>query len=580
WIPRYVAADPEELADAPPSLRTLLRFMAESGLRDPRGASVEENEAAIVRTAAEFPAALADPDRRGIPKFWDMTVRDTVVEIIPPAVPEHFKHVLAGLAGPDDDLLDQLMSGQFAYPGPVPERTIAQLPVSLPPAEELAEAAGRSQVVGQLRAFVAWVGTDGRPLTAAGNLRPADARELVDLLDTGEQGLRVRSTAELPHLNLIFTWAKKTRLVRVSRTKLVAVAKARPLLKDAEALWQRAFETFFELRDAVCLPIWTGSGTSLLYDVYAEAVPDMLNTIYSLPDPMPMACLEEAVWQSCRQQFRVDAGSPLQQGGWRTHLGRDIKRVFDVLAALGAVERTRGLADEKFIATLADDVETPFAVERSISGPAAARLRAELAQPTELVALTALGTRAMRGRLLAEGREAGLVGDLATAQPAELLGVIAEHYTRETGNAEITNWLAGHGGDVEPLLDAVRVCPFRTRAAAMLNVLTSAVPAGAELLDGLRDDPVLAPLAVTALLDRGALQPEDLTDREQALVMTEGFLQLLEMGGPEVVREQIEEMAGDLAGLDFAELLAIMRGCGHPGAPTLRDFQALVVDPG
>jgi hypothetical protein len=40
-------------------------------------------------------------------------------------------------------------------------------------------------------------------------IRPADARELITLLGTGDEGLRFRSAAELPGLDLIVTWAKR-----------------------------------------------------------------------------------------------------------------------------------------------------------------------------------------------------------------------------------------------------------------------------------------------------------------------------------------------------------------------------------
>jgi hypothetical protein len=72
-----------------------------------------------------------------------------------------------------------------------------------------------------------------------GNIRPANARELIALLGTADEGLRFRSATELPGLDLIVNWAKKTRLVRKQGTHLVPVARARPLLADAEALWQR-----------------------------------------------------------------------------------------------------------------------------------------------------------------------------------------------------------------------------------------------------------------------------------------------------------------------------------------------------
>jgi hypothetical protein len=576
WIPKRIAADASELTDAPQSLRTLLRFLVASGLWDPRGASLEENEAAIAEVAAEFPAVLADPERWGVGKFWALAARDNGVDVTDPRAMSRFTDdIREGRAVYDGELLDRLMHRQFFQPEPEPGRAFTQLPVSLPPAEELAKAAARSRVVRQLIAFTGWVGADDRTLTAAGNLKPADARELVALLDTGEQHLKVRTSTDLPYLNLIFVWAKKARLVRtVNKTRLVQVAKAKPLLRDAEALWQRAFDTFFELRDVVCLPLWAGGGTSLLYDVFADAIPDVLNTIYSMPHPMPVLRLEESVWMSCRQQYSIDAGTALQQEHWRGHVGVDLARVFDVLAALGAVDKTHGVADEMFSVDLADDFEVPIPAERPISGPAATRLREELAKPGDLVALTALGTRAMRARLLAEGRDAGLVGDLAAAEPAELLGVVSQHYPPETAKEEINGWLAGHGGDIEPLVDAVRASQFRGRAAAMLNALGAAAPDRTAFLQGLRDDPVLAPLAVTALHDDGVLDAGDMTDRERTLVMTEAFLQLYEMGGPDAIREAVS----DIPKADRAGLVAVMRGSGHPGTLTLQDFQEAVAD--
>ena len=143
------------------------------------------------------------------------------------------------------------LSGSLADPLRAGVRKFTQLPVTLPAPEELTAAAGRSKVVGRLRAFAEWLGPRGRALTSAGNIRPADARELIALLGTADEGLRFHSAAELPGLDLIVNWARKARLVRKQGTRLVPVAKARPLLTDAEALWQRAFEAAFDLGDAV-----------------------------------------------------------------------------------------------------------------------------------------------------------------------------------------------------------------------------------------------------------------------------------------------------------------------------------------
>ena len=92
------------------------------------------------------------------------------------------------------------------------------------------------------------------------------------------------------------------------------------------------------------------------------------------------------------------------------------------------------------------------------------------------MSLTPLGTRAMRQRMLAEGRETGLVGELANAAPAELLGTVAGHYPPQPAAEEIAIWRAAHGSTLDPLLQAVRDCPFVSRQATMLNVPSVAVP--------------------------------------------------------------------------------------------------------
>ena len=115
-------------------------------------------------------------------------------------------------------------------PGLGHDRTYPQLPVSLPAREELAAAAEHSTVVGQFRALAEWLGPKGRALTPAKNIRPADDRDLIALLGTGDEGPKFHSAAELPGLNLVLSWALKARLIRRQGTRLLPVAKARPLL--------------------------------------------------------------------------------------------------------------------------------------------------------------------------------------------------------------------------------------------------------------------------------------------------------------------------------------------------------------
>jgi hypothetical protein len=154
--------------------------------------------------------------------------------------------------------------------------------VRLPHAEELAAAAGRSKVVGQLRAFAQWLGPKGRGLTPSGNIRPADARELITLLGTSDEGLGFRSAAELPGLDLIANWAKKARLVRRQGTRLVPVAKARTVVADTSTLL--VVEDDQELADEITArlralrasgPVSVDTGRGRVLDVLQPYIDDL-----------------------------------------------------------------------------------------------------------------------------------------------------------------------------------------------------------------------------------------------------------------------------------------------------------------
>lgn len=573
WIPEKVTASREDLLEAPGTLRTLLRYLNAHGLRDPRGADAGENESAIDAAEKDFADALGDRGRFGAAKTVAMSALDHGVDIGDPrALAAFLDDVQEGRLTLDENLLERALERQLSQ-GALEERAFAQLPVRLPAPEALHSAAERSKVTGQLRALVEWLGPAGRPLTQAGMIRPADARELITLLGTGDEGLRFRSAAELPGLDLIVTWAKQARLARRQGTRLLPVAKARTVLADPEALWQRAFDAAFGIGDAVCRPIWPDEPPSPVRFLYDVIVPDVLATIYSMEEPVPVARLAESVWDSVRAHFDVDSLSPLSQSGLRGRADNDLEHIFDAFEALGAVTSDHGVASDMFSADLDEAFPLPPGEQRPISGGRAAALRGQLAAPGRLVSLTPLGTRAMRQRMLAEGREAGLVGELADAPAAELLGTVAEHYPPQAAAEEIAIWRAGHGGTLDPLVQAVRDCPFLSRQATMLNVLRVAVPEGEQLLSGLLQDPGLGPVALLAR--RQDLEPEEVSPAEAAWLMTGSVLELLEIGGPDAVIAQLAELPRP----QREEVVRAVRDSGYPARETLQDFQALIAGP-
>ncbi|HTQ93850.1 MAG TPA: hypothetical protein VMK84_30570 [Streptosporangiaceae bacterium] len=459
------------------------------------------------------------------------------------------------------------MARQARLPVLNAERKMTQLPVSLPAPEVLATAAEHSKVVAQFRALAEWLGPQGRELTVAKNIRPADARELVTLLGTGDEGLKFRSASELPGLSLIIGWALQARVIRRQGTRLLPVAKARPLLADAEALWQRAFEAAFAISDVVCRPAWADEPPSPVQQTFDVVVPDVLASIYSMEEPVPVPRLAESVWQGVEARFDLDHASSYALESLRARTNRDVEHVFDAFEALGAVTSVRAKADGMFLQDLADPAASPFDRVRS------AALRRQLKNPVRLVALTPLGTRAMRERMLAEGREAGLVGELAAAAPAEMLSVVAEHYAGASAAQEIAGWREAHGGSLDPLLAAIDDCPFVTRRIALLQTLAGAVPEGPRLLADLSRDPGHRPVALLAR--RAEVRPANATPEEATWMMIGSMLELLELGGPEAVTGQLSQLPSGRR----KELVRTMLASGFPVPETIEEFRTLVAAP-
>lgn len=564
-------------------------------LADPRGPALQDSLAAVDAAAEWHPAAMADRTRWGMAKFWTMTAAEQGVDVMDGAALRRFaERAQRGEVAYDQQALGAIMERQLtgrALSGGA--RAEPQLPVALPPDDELRRRAEASATVAQLRGLAEWAGRDGRAVTAAGRLRMADARELVDVLGTGDKADAVRSSADLPRLGLLVEWAKKARLVRVTKGRLYAVAKARPVLADPLQLWLRAFDACFELRQAL---IGARSGwhiESMLFDVYQDVLEDVLNTLYSLPYPMPWPRLRDSVHLAYRARFRLDGGSDIQHRMWFEHADRDLRRVLDALVDLGVIERERGMADPVFLdvdlsgagpelpAEMPPELAELLGAAGVAADPAAPeRARAQreelTAGPVELLRLTELGTRAVRQRLLAAGRDAPLVGELAHAPAAGLLGVLADDYDPDAARVELACWIAARGERdtaLRQLTEAVRTMPFRVRAQAMLTVLPTALPdgEGERLLRALRGDAQLAPLALTALAHQERLSPEDMTDAEHLLLIAENLLQLVELAGGRGGAQEVLCAQGP----EVREAIAAALDSAHPDRSGLDELSQL-----
>ncbi|MFH8384207.1 hypothetical protein ACH4E7_25230 [Kitasatospora sp. NPDC018058] len=292
-------------------------------------------------------------------------------------------------------------------------------------------------------------------------------------------------------------------------------------------------------------------------------------------------------------RFLLTGEELAQEQFWLRQADADLREVLDTLEQFGVITREQGMAHPGFLdlpvappaPALPPGMPPELAALLGPPAPDAPRraeeLRGELtAGPVELIRLTDLGTHAVRLRLLAEGRNAPLVGELTHAPAAGLLGVLAEHYDPASARLELAAWTRARGGPeaaLAELVQAVRDTPWRTRAAALLDVLTVALPdgEGERLLRSLRGDSQLAPTALSVLTHREILHPDDLTGPESLLVLAESLLQLLEAGREDATIDSLLSQGRSKA----SEAIAAAVASGHPDQAGLAALRSLADGP-
>jgi hypothetical protein len=221
--------------------------------------------------------------------------------------------------------------------------------------DDLEAAAGRAELTGQVRSFMTWLG-EGRKLTQTGRIGLADARQLVELLGTGDKVdpeiggrvFRTKSSEELAHLARIVEWMKAARLIRVTGTRLV------PVKKNA-ALPSRPFDLVLAMLDAYpklgksLFPRNTWR-QSVVGDEFTFIGPELLTTLLVSQGPCPMDDLKEVAFDLIAARYMLGGLNEQQMEMLRREIDVDVTIGVAALAILGVVivdksTDTAGLTD-------------------------------------------------------------------------------------------------------------------------------------------------------------------------------------------------------------------------------------------
>ncbi len=212
---------------------------------------------------------------------------------------------------------------------------------------DLEAAAEKAPLTGQVRSLLAWLG-EGRKLTQTGRIGLADARYLVELLGTGDQidpeiGGRVfktKSSEELAHLTRVVEWAKATRLVRVTGTKLVPVKKNAALADRPLDLVLAMLAAYPKLGKAL-FPRNTWRD-SLVGDEFADVGHELLTALLVSPGACRLTTLSGIASDMIAARYVLSGLTSQQHDSLRRIIAVDCTIAMSALHVLGIVVLERG----------------------------------------------------------------------------------------------------------------------------------------------------------------------------------------------------------------------------------------------
>jgi pRiA4b ORF-3-like protein len=247
-------------------------------------------------------------------------------------------------------------------------------------ATDFEAAAQTAKLTGQVRSFLDWLG-EGRKLTQTGRIGMADARYLVEFLGTGdvidpEIGGRVfktKSSEDLAYLTKIVEWAKATRLIRATGTRLAPVKKNAVLADRPLDLVLAMLAAYPKLGKSL-FPRNTWR-QSIVGDEFTDISQRLLTTLLASTGRCPLTTLSDTAYDMIAARYLLGGLTELQHDSLRRTIAVDIRIAMSALHVLGVVVLDTGADHEK-----ADD-----SAELTALGRYAIRRLRGMAQPGDAI---------------------------------------------------------------------------------------------------------------------------------------------------------------------------------------------------
>jgi hypothetical protein len=418
WAPRKFSVGPEEAPVLCRAVELMIEFLAITGRLKGGKSRAARIMAHVDGLVDEVTAALGNESNFGLAKgVLGLDLSDSsgnpladvlsMLESDDPPSPEELEAVLNERM----DAFNSLpMEERVAITDPLLESREPppiELPFMLvpPSAAEVEASAGASRLLGQVDGLVRHLGDSGLKLTQTGNLRLADARELVELLDTGDEMdpvvydrvEKTRTSLELRWLTLVEDVAVLAGAAKRLKTKL----NANPQWLDLPVV-ERASSVIGALLYMGPLgskPTRHRSPLEDIDDLLDEGVPHWFAGLLPNESSVEFDELVQLAHQVVELRFASDYAE-LAAIGSDEFIDYHMSELFDTLVRAGIIEwsgRTEARSEFGWVV---------FFKGGELS-------------------LTALGRHAMPDFVRAAGYELSTVDDLASASPVVVLNAVA-----------------------------------------------------------------------------------------------------------------------------------------------------------
>ena len=461
--PAKVIIEPTRLGQVVPEFSRFLRFLATRTGRTDRALMALAR--VVDGLASRFVATMSDEDNWSFGKrMWASATASGVDLSDQSAVDAWVREFNARPVAERDQIPGPSLSppgspGANLFGGPLP-------PVVLAPEVELVAAAREAVLVQRLVRLVEFVGA-GRPLTDRQNLRLADGKALVVLLETddvvdseiGGRVFKTRSSEDLAGVDWTFRIALAMRLLRF---------EGRRVVPDENAAWVP--EQVLDLAYGALLVMLQASGPTTHhfgrdrygFGWYAEELDRMFTVLlldlYRDPAPTSIDDLAAMAWDELMDIFDFDDVPAEKLKFHRDSVCWSVRRAFDQLGALGIVA-----VDGETVVT------TEYGTSRRVGGT---------------VVLTPLGVWALQ-RIASRITDAPVVGALRERSAVDLLAQAADR-PEQLARGEIDAWVVARDDAAAELCVALARVDETARGLgyrALLGIGASAADAVATLAD-------------------------------------------------------------------------------------------------